>query len=170
MVIQLSQTGPEHMLTTEKWVVGKDQSRNINIELEVPLKFCSTRNIQTCTGGHKGLGGRNKDLPCANNTSNISWKCKSLLNIYTSFNKFRVMEVRVWPFCTQAVAHGPLSPPCERAEVSWMIVLWGWAELWSCHHLQTTSFPLNGIWHIYTLFKAVVVRLLSAVWHYLLCF
>lgn len=61
MVIQLSQTGPEHMLTTEKWVVGKDQSRNIDIELEVPLKFFSTRNIQTCTGGLKSLGGRKKD-------------------------------------------------------------------------------------------------------------
>lgn len=72
MVVQLSQTGPEHMLTTEKWVVGKDQSRNINIELEVPLKLCSTRNIQTCTGGFKGLGGRKKDAPCARNSSNYS--------------------------------------------------------------------------------------------------
>lgn len=60
MVVQLSQTGPEHMLTTEERMVGKDQSRNINIQLEVPLKFCSTGNIQAGTGGLKGLGGRQK--------------------------------------------------------------------------------------------------------------
>lgn len=70
MVIQLCQTGPEHVLTTEEWMVGKDQSRNINIELEVPLKFCSTGNIQTGTWGLKGLGGRQKDPPCARNASN----------------------------------------------------------------------------------------------------
>lgn len=70
MVVQLSQTGPEHMLTTEKRVVAKDQPRNIHIQLEVPLKFCSTRNIQICSGGPKGLRGRKNEPPCARNTSN----------------------------------------------------------------------------------------------------
>lgn len=45
MIIQLGQMGPEHMLTAEKWVVGEGESRNINIELEVSLKFSSTRNV-----------------------------------------------------------------------------------------------------------------------------
>lgn len=85
VVIQLSQTGPEHMLTTEERMVGKDQSRNIDIELEVPLKFSSTGYIQTGTGGLKGLGGRKKDPPCARNASNYPWKCGCVLNISTSF-------------------------------------------------------------------------------------
>lgn len=45
MIIQLSQMGPEHVLATEERVVGEDHSRNINIELEVPLEFCSSGNI-----------------------------------------------------------------------------------------------------------------------------
>lgn len=45
MIIQLCQMGSEHVLATEKRVVGEDHSRNINIELEVSLEFCSTRNI-----------------------------------------------------------------------------------------------------------------------------
>lgn len=45
MIIQLSQMGPEHVLTTEERVVGEDHSRNINIELEVSIEFCSTGDI-----------------------------------------------------------------------------------------------------------------------------
>lgn len=45
VIIQLGQMGPEHMLTAEKWVVGEDEPRNINIKLEVSLEFSSTGNI-----------------------------------------------------------------------------------------------------------------------------
>lgn len=79
------------------------------------------------------------------------------------------MEVRVWPFCKQVVAQGPVSPPCGEAEVLWMIPLGGSAGLWSCHHLQTTSFPLNGILH-----KDIFKNSKQWQWaqwaHYLLCF
>lgn len=51
MVIQLSQTGTEHVLPTEERVMGKDESGNIHVELEVSLKFGSTRNIEIFTGG-----------------------------------------------------------------------------------------------------------------------
>lgn len=43
------------MFTAEERVMGEDETRNIHVELVVPLRVCRTSNVQICILGLKGL-------------------------------------------------------------------------------------------------------------------
>lgn len=45
LIVQLSQSGPQHMLPAEEAMMGEDEASNIHIQLVVPLDVTDSRNV-----------------------------------------------------------------------------------------------------------------------------